>query len=316
MAITPRTILSTPATAIATVLSVLAVAAVGLYMMSACSTSCSRSAQVATYEPEAPCEDVRQSFALNRAQWSEYAWYKYASCFDARQDSRLVVEVASQGLRFYPRSEALFNMKGYHQIKQQQYSEAIKTLELGMQSVPRQRTGTMANNLAWAGMWAPRELSLERSRQLYKASLDIESDVCETLHTGMWVEYAVAKQSTGLERAQALSQFNALSASYRDCHARYQDGSWDKLVEVLGAAVIMEDLGRDTSCAQDAPTDALMVEVSQELRARYRGASIDTLCREAVPMASAHHTCVSLIDGTVKELRSASIAHRLGRYRR
>ena len=312
MAITPRTIFTNPASAALTAASLFAVTAAGMYVMN---MNCGASGpcdmrvvqQQETYS--SPCDSVHEALGYDKSTWSEYGWFTYAKCFSDNNSSNKVIEVASQGLTYYRSSEALYNMKGYHQIKLGDYEDAVKTLEEGLRRVGRTSSGIMANNLAWAGVWAPRQMKLERARQLYRQSLAQNPNVCETLHTGMWVEYALAKQNDGFERVSAVRSFNGLAEKYEACHDRYQSGEWDALIEVLGAAVIKAEMENDFECGFDksASNDDLLRDVSVELRKRYRGASIDALCRESIPLSSAHHTCVSAVDGKVTALRRAEL---------
>lgn len=318
MAITPRTVFSNPATAAMTVASVLAVSAIGVYAMSSCAkySGCKmRAKQVAVKRiaQDSPCDHIRQSNGPDKSHWSEYGWFQYASCFADQNNSRHVVEVSSQALSYYPRSEAIFNLKGYHLVQLREYTEAVHTLRLGIERVGRPTSGTMANNLAWAGLWAPREMKLTEARSHYKAALAVEPGVCETIHTGMWVEYGVVKHGEGFERLEALRQFNRLSEQYTACHDRYKDGSFNSMVEVLGAAVLISEMTDGPSLDNVAPDVRLLNEVTSELRQRYKGTSIDYLCRESIPLATAHHTCTEILSSSVKNQQRAEQYRRLVR---
>ncbi|MEM1348531.1 MAG: hypothetical protein AAGI01_08260 [Myxococcota bacterium] len=302
MAITPRTILTNPASAALAAASLFAMTAAGMYAFSDCSsayTPCGVSK--ADYQPyTTPCEPVRMALGHDKTAWSEFDWFQYSLCFDKHNDSRRVVEVTTQGLRYYPTSESLYNLKGYHQISMRKFEDAVHTLSEGMTKVGVPSSGTMANNLAWASLWVPRELELDRARTLYQQSMQHDSSVCETMHTGLWVEFAISKRTSGIERAQALRNLNDLSEDYKACEQRYRNGDWDAMIEVLGAAVIYEELDQQTQTSDDA---SLLRDVAKELRKRYRGASIDALCRESIPLATAHHTCINVIGDTVTDLR-------------
>lgn len=308
MAITPRTIFTNPASAAVAAASLFALTAVGMYSSSMCGGCPSQRVETVKVAHEwSPCEDVRQSMAGDQSQWSEFEWYQYASCYERAEDSSRVIEVSSQGLNYYPASEALFNLKGYHQISLQKYEDAVNTLELGLRRVGSPSNGVMTNNLAWAGLWVPRDMELQRARALYKRSLSKDSNMCETIHTGLWVEYAISENTQGLERARSLRALGQLRDNYiqSGCTERYDDGNHEQLIEVMGAAVVFEDVDRDLR--QNALLDTndalestmLMHNVARELRKRQRGASIDKLCTESIPVASAHHTCMELIDKAV-----------------
>ena len=304
MAITPRTVFSNPATAAMTAVSVLAVAGIGFYALGSCTkaSSCKmrlRATQAQTQlTPQNPCEPVRQAHGMDKSRWSELQWFQYANCFAQQNQSRHVVEISSQALNYYPRSEAMFNLKGYHQLQLREHRDAIETLTLGLQRVGRPTSGTMANNLAWASLWSPRDLKLQDARRLYVQSLEIEPDQCETLHTGMWVEYALLKQGQSFERVEAMRRFHDLSERYTACHTRYQDGTWHALTEVLGAAVLIADVSDGHALDNVAPDSRLLHEVTTSIMSKHSHASADYLCRESIPLDTAHHKCVELLSQT------------------
>lgn len=311
MAITPRTVLSNPATAAMTVASVLAVSALGIYSMKSCAKYSGCKMRKAAMERRVnaannPCEQVRQDNGFDKSSWSEFQWFKYASCFANQNNSRSVIDVTTQGINYYPRSEALFNLKGYHQIELREHDEAVKTLTLGLKRVGRPTSGTMANNLAWAGLWAPRELTLEQARESYQRSLRVEPNVCETIHTGMWVEYGIIKQGQGFARVDAMRNFNLLSEQYTACHNRANSHGFKGMVEVLGAAVMMSDLS--ASQGLDATSNTLLMQnLVRGLGQDYNNYSTDTLCRESIPLATAHHTCIKVLDDA--KLNTKQVRH-------
>ena len=308
MAITPRAIFTSPAPAVVAAVSLLSVSALGTmaYQMSSSCPS-SQQAVVAYNAPANVCDSVAEALGADRTTWSEFNWFTYTACYERENDSRRVVEVASQGLRYFPRSEALFNAKGYHQIALGQHSEAVATLSLGLSRVGAATTGTLPNNLAWAGLWVPREMELDRARSLYRQALRYDGTVCEILHTGLWVEFGIARESTGFTRYEALRTFSELRDGYAHCHSRVHQGDWQTLVELLGAGVLfqMVDDGVFTTAGLDvhaADTNDLLTDVATKLQQRFRGSSIDALCRDAMPLATVHHACTSLVEGGVANL--------------
>ncbi|MBA2662348.1 MAG: hypothetical protein H0U74_08630 [Bradymonadaceae bacterium] len=254
-----------------------------------------------TYRAEA-CNEVADVFGSDKRGWSESAWITYASCFDTRNDSRMVISSASQGLRFYPSSETLYNLVGFHQIALGEHSQAVKTLRTGMRNVARNQSGVMANNLAWAGLWTPREMRLEEARALYQQSLAINANTCETLHTALWVEYAISQRTSGVERFDALKRFDNLRQGYEPCLSRLHNGDWNSLVEVVGAALMFEEVDAQNPGANEHhPT---LLAVASKFRSNYRGASIDVICREAMPLAETHQSCVERVHRSVLHLRA------------
>jgi hypothetical protein len=315
MAITPRTILTSAAPA--------TVAVVSLYLFTAIGVSAFKCTKQATAPVErsysqietmptiqvnrvGACNDVINVLGVDKQSWSETGWVMYVSCFDQCNDSRMVISAASHGLRYYPSSEVLYNLVGYHQIVLGEHEAAVHTLQTGMRNVARQQIGTMANNLSWASLWVPRSMRLEESRALYRQSLAIAPNSCETLHTGLWVEYAMSKRANGVEQFEALRAFGNLRDRYEPCLQRAENGDWNTLIEVVGAAVMFEylDFAADRSQRASDVHHPTLVNVTKQFRANYRGASIDAICKEAMPLSETHHLCVDRVDTTAKHLRA------------
>lgn len=306
MAITPRTIFTSPASATVATVSLLAFSAVGTLAYKVAQQNTPDAAQIYEYRATESCSGVREVLGHNKTNWSETDWVVYASCFEHKNNSRMAMTVASQGLHYYPSSEPLYNMKGYHQIVLGEYDQAVDTLEQGLRSVGNPSNGVMENNLAWAGLWVPREMDRTRARVLYKRALRRNAGSCETLHTGLWVEYAIAREARGIEKGHALQNFDALRNRYERCQNRIDSGEWKTLVEVVGATVLFQDVDENlsvTDADEQAGTEALH-QVTQELRENYRGVSIKALCREAMPLASTHHMCEDAVGEAVYELRT------------
>lgn len=300
MAITAKTILTNPAAAALAVVSTLGMGAAFILLNS--TPKCQESYSMIKIAQSSPCDTVRRSNGFDRAKWSEYDWFRYAQCFSNRNDSRRTIEVVTQGLKYHPRSEALFNVKGYHLIKTQKYSQAVETLQLGLRRVGRPTSGTIYNNLAWAGLWSPRDMTIKEARGLYTRALRIEPKVCETLHTGLMVEYAAAKRSTGFERVSALKRFGALNDRYTPCLKRYKNGSWHTITEVASAVAAADDINQMTGMQSFVAMDkSLGKRVVHTARRHYRSASVDAICRDAMPFANHHHTCVKSLQ---KHLRT------------
>jgi hypothetical protein len=316
MAITPRTILTSAAPA--------TVAVVSLYLFTALGTTAyklTKEARESIAEAERiamtdvhhasvmhraqACNDIIDVYGPQKHRWSEQTWVMFAGCFDQRNDSRMVIATASHGLRYHPDSEILYNLAGYHQILLGEHDQAIQTLRTGMRNVQQPRNGIMANNLAWAGLWEPRLMRSSEARHLYSQSLAMTPNSCETLHTGLFVEYAIATRSNGVERFDALKRFDDLRQRYEPCMSRINTGEWNTLVEVVGAAVLFDEVD------QGQPSNgsfAAMEAVTSKLRENYRGTSVEVICREAIPLAEVHHTCVDKVQTTAAQLRQAERA--------
>lgn len=300
MAITPRTIFSSAAPATVAAVSLLAFTAVGTvaYMSSQECAAPKKVDHAKSTVTAADCTDVQRALGANQANWTEGDWIQYASCFERRDNAEGAVEAASEGLDYYPRSEPLYNMKGYHEIVLDEHAQAVRTLKRGLNRVGEPYSGVLENNLAWAALWAPREMDLDRARELYRSALDRESDVCAYLHTGLWVEYATAKDASGVERFEALREFDDLRTRYRSCLDRLDSADWKTVVEITGAAALYSEMeannGRFGTAAEDGTTgDELLRDVSKLLETRFTGVTVDEVCREAMPVSTSHHTCVS-----------------------
>ena len=304
MAITPRTILTNPSTATVTALSLFAVTALGLYAYSG--QSCSSKARHAVVM-EAPMSDCDLELErADRSRWSESQWIRSVECFGREQNATSAASTAYEGLNYYPRSEALYDMRGYYLIELKQYKEAVATLETGLRRIGTPRYGTIENNLAWAGLWAPREMTLTRARQLYTRALTRSAPSCELVHTGLWVEFALSESSQGLERARALRNFNNLRHAYESCTPRFNQGE-RQMLEVFSASVLFERVDRDmahpdrrsVNCTKrtQLASSHFARAVARQVRASNLG-DAETICQEAMPVASAHHLCITALGRT------------------
>lgn len=295
MAITPRTILTSAAPA--------TVAVVSLYFFTVLGTAAftSLSCPKAEEQEAAPvqsvgltelCGHVTARFGDDTTRWSEYAWVQATHCMDKLGEPQRAIEVASLGLSLYPQSEVLFNMKGYHQIVIGETGDAIQTLRRGMDAVTHQRSGIMSNNLAWAGLWEPRMMRLDEARTLYTQSLARSPHVCETIHTGLFVEFAYASQASGLERYDALQRFTALRNQYQRCLGRLDNGDWNTAIEIIGAAAVFNHV--DT--ANSEQVQPLMRRAAQRVRTLRPHVSAEEVCQAAMPMADFHNHCVDAVE--------------------
>lgn len=287
MAILPRTLLTQPAPA--------AVAAVTLFGLTVLGTTAHRTMKT---QPDVPtqrstCDDFADTLG-ERPSWSELSWIRYAHCYERRQDSRSAISAAAEGLSHHPYSETLFNIKGYNEIVIGEHQEATETLELGLRRI-EPSNGVMENNLAWAYLYLDEGASPE-ARRLYQSSLTREPSVCETLHTGMFVEFELAREtSRGIARAEALNNFQSLRNRYVDCENR--DSEWNTMIEAVGASVLYAEMETMLdSPYREAGTHDAMRGAVQTMRTHYTGASITVVCTEAMPLADLRDECVKGVD--------------------
>ncbi len=311
MAITPRTIFSSAAPATVAAVSLLAFSAVGTVAYLSTTGECDRKAERTSEASPVvhACEGLRDALG-DQSQWSEADWARYATCFEKHGHSRLTVKVAGQGLDAYPRSEFLTNMKGYHQIALDRHEQAIDTLRTGLDRIDSPFSGVLHNNLAWAGLWAPREVSMDEARDLYTKALNKSPNTCAYIHTGLWVEYAQSNQSDGVRKFQALRNFNSLRARYEHCLDRLDIADWKTMTEIAGAAVLFEradssDRHDRLSASSDATSgDKLLRRVVRQLDNRFHGVNIDAVCQEAMPVEMTHHRCTEELGHALRSLRS------------
>ncbi len=312
MAITPRTILTSAAPATVAVVSLYFFTVLGTTLFT-CMTDTEESIDIeiadrgSTMVPSSSaCDHVAERFGDDTTEWTEFAWVNYAYCYDQNDDSKMVLQTAKEGLDHHPRSEVLYNLKGYHKIVTEDHVGAIDTLREGMDAVTHHRNGVMANNLAWAGLWEPREVHLDEARQLYVRSLAQSPEICETVHTGLFVEFAIAKQATALERYEALKRFHELRDRYNRCLDRLDDGEWHTVVEIVGAAVLFDNVDNTANSERVHP---LMRSAVTTLAENHEDKTADALCREAMPLADFHHDCVDAVENSLKADAQLSERH-------
>lgn len=312
MAITPRTILTSAAPATVAVVSLYFFTVLGTAAFSSLNDTDDSVDQVTFEESSSAdmyrssaCDHVAARFGDEPSQWSEFAWVNFTYCFDQNDDSPMVIKTARQGLEHHPSSEVLYNLKGYHQIVTDDHAAAIDTLREGMDQVAHSRNGVMANNLAWAGLWEPRQMQLEEARGLYVKSLAQSPGVCETVHTGLFVEFALANQAQGLERFDALKRFSELRNRYNRCLDRLDDGKWETVVEIIGAAVLFDNVDN----ANPKTVHPLMRSATQTLIRDHGEVTIEEVCEEAMPLADFHHDCIETVENSVEAQRALEKRH-------
>ncbi len=298
MAITPRTLLKNPLILIVATLSFFAMTALSIFMLtSSCQQKTVKVNRVVVETYDA-CNYVASTPEM--MNWSENDFIAVAACYDGKNDSQSAINIADHGLRMYPRSESLFNIKGYHQIEMKRYEAAVDTLRHGLEMVRTPTTGTMENNLAWAGLWVPREMTLGQARNLYTRSLQRDAKSCEAIHTGLWVEYAVAAQANGPTRKFAINRYDRLRDQYDGCEKRVLSTSDENIIaEVLGAGVLDYEMAMLSS--SDSKPDWARRHTANKLikTATSQAKSVNVfnsaeLCEAATPIGALQHSCLQL----------------------
>jgi hypothetical protein len=291
MAILPRTLLTQPAPAAVAAVSLLGFTILGM----SANDSFTRSELHRSYA--APCAAVEADLGA-RQYWQESDYIRYASCFEQHHDARGSIEVSRQGLQRFPTSQILYNLKGYNEIGLREFDDAVETLETGIQLVGEPTNGVMENNLAWAYLWTG-DGGTEHARALYETSLSREPYVCEALHTGLFIEFEIARNSSGIAQADALRNFQSLRTRYTDCENR--DGSWDTAVETTGAAVLFSEAERLLDTAWDQQGLGLTMRVTAKiLTVNHPSASVTSLCNDAMPLGDLRDECVDEVQHALR----------------
>lgn len=247
----------------------------------------------ATERAEKPCAHLTQ-WAGPEIGWSESTWVGLSYCFQQEQNnSREAVRVAARGLKAYPQSESLWNVKAYNLLRLEEYRAAQEVLTIALKRIEPTNV-TMENNLAWAGLWTGDRPNGEL-RILYASALDKDPRQCDTLHTGILVEYTIALDARDVyEEATARKRMQMLVERYADCHSASATMTWDTLVEYTGVAVAFEHLDMDHG-QEFLSLEAL--RTTQE--SLFRNSSTEALCHEAIP-ASIDVPCAQIVDPPAK----------------
>ncbi len=298
MAISPRTIIRNPALFALTTLAAGAVGLVGMAMM--CTGTCPASdAEYSTVEYRPVYSACANVAAADSNQWTEMDFVRVVYCHDESGDQETALLNAKMGLLRYPSSETLLNIRGYHEINLGLYADAVDTLRNGVARVTP-TNGVMENNLAWSGLWAPRKMDLREARKHISNSLARDPASCEGIHTGMWVEYAIAASQTNVERETAIARFDVLRDRYFGCEARLNNGKPEVVQEVLGTATLDFEMSRLAPNDRVKPawarahTSATLARLAMQTAQVNGFADPDFLCTEATPVAQTHNTCLRL----------------------
>lgn len=317
MAITPRSILKNPTLLLAAVISgLMAMAGAALFFSAFFCTGyvqqpppppVDRLAELRTPD----CDHLIAHNGDNLGTWSHDDFVTLSACFERATDYRRAATSAAWGIGFYPTSEQLHNIRGYNLIVLEDYDAAVIALRVGLQSV-KPTNGTLQNNLAWAGLYANKHMALSEARDHYRDALDVEPNSCETLHTGMWVEYGIASRSNGTSRDTALTAFRHLRNKYEPCKARIKYG--DKLTrfEVAGAAVL------DSEVQKLSMVQAFEKNRLEQPRTRIHQSNVvanavgplnlsysdvDEACEDIAPIASARPACRKLVKSALCKMK-------------
>ncbi|GEM_PF-5023050 len=192
---------------------------------------------------------------------------------------------AQTALEQYPGSETLWNLKGIHEIEARNFTQALSTLKKAKTYVVP-TTGTMDNNLAWAGLWTnANSLSLQSQ---YTTALNFDSSDCNIIHTGMWVEFKRATEGTRVDRSRAIMRYRALRHKYEGCEYRADNRPANEFAyEVIGAGFLDKEIGRLSLGHSTVNARLLHVGMSKITKS----ANPVAICAEAAPLARSRARC-------------------------
>ncbi len=295
MAITARTILTQPAATAVAAVTLLGMTVFGTGIFTSYQSNAEKMASQVD-----PCD--RPLYEQNERLWSEADWISYVSCFESRRDAQGTVRAASLALDYVPQSEILWNVKAYNQIELGQHRPAVETLRTALQNV-EPRTGTMENNLAWAGLFV--EMDIEEARDLYVRALEKTPHSCEMIHTGMFVEYKRAETEDRYTRFWALKNYKTLRSSYANqrCEDRMKHGSFKTIAEVAGVGMLDEQVEKLSGRA-DASANETLYQSVRQLRLHHLGSSLDKFCDEALPPSHRNVDCESYFYDTRQQIQN------------
>lgn len=314
MAVTPQSIVRSPML----LLSLLISAGIAIFGVSLFFGSCpsqQKAKAPCSYEMKPPvptntvdagaCTHIADELSSDASEWSEKEWVRLVNCLDNADESLDVIRVSDRALNYYPHSEILYNVKAIHELELKRYDDAVTTLQTGLQMVTPSNH-VMENNLAWAGLWESRRVDALTARELYQAALRKKSNSCETIHTGLWVEYAIAMKHPGRIRHGAIENYRELRDDYDSCINRIDYGDEQTIYEVLGAGVLDHEMSKFTLLRQletgriartdRGPADAALVDRALVERSeRFSDLDLNLLCAEAAPVRNATHSCRALV---------------------
>ena len=322
MALTPRSFFRSPALLVAAIFSV----AIAMLGAAVClSVFCTKRSNTAAckltppidqlqYFRSSPCAHTLNPKPVSVAAWTEGEFVDLASCLEREGQAGLAVNASVLGLRYFPASEPLHNIRGYNLIVQEKYEEAVHALRAGLRAVGEPVMGTLQNNLAWAGLYASDTMTLSEARKHYQESLATEGSSCEALHTGMWVEYGVASRSSGASRDAAIAAYQTLRQKYAPCASRAAHGDQLTRYEVAGAGILDVEISKlsmiqvferfhELDNAADIrwkDFDDSLVQVSLRGLEFHTTADIDEACEDIAPVRSAIPQCRKSLQATLR----------------
>lgn len=291
MAITPRSFLLNPA-----LMFIVCVVGLGLSSLLFLSGSTSSLSTART-----SCLPSAQA----ESQWTERHWESHLHCMMNRDAGDEAYEASNRAVSFYPRSELLLNLRGFIAGRNGDHAVASYDFRLGQQ-VTGSPSGVFENNIAWTSLWqldglAPdrRQRVLLQSRSLYQQSMR-KGWSCERIHTGMFVEHAIARtqaeQNGRLDPdvQSAVGRYLELYGQYAPCWKRVTIGDDLVVEEILSAAVVDQEMGYLAGVRK--PTRHFKWFDAALDRADLLGVNVDSsYCDATLPDGQAAQSCEALL---------------------
>jgi hypothetical protein len=298
MAITPRSFLLNPRLLLGVAALFFAGAAFLLY------TPSTSSVGKASWNAVAH-NDCSPTFA-DQEYWSVDAWEANIHCLMDQDEGEAAYRAARTALRYHPRSETLLNLKGFVAGRNGDHAIAAYDFREGLR-LTGSPSGVFENNIAWTMLWqlepleaARAERVLRQSRALYTESLT-KGWSCERVHTGMFVEYAIASLAARTSEdgrndprvREAVRRYDTLHADYRPCARRLRFGDELVVEEVLSAAVVDQEMGYMAGLRR--PSRHLrLFDDAVEIAGRI-GMRTGDLCDRSIPVPEAVPACEALM---------------------
>lgn len=282
MAITTRTLITSPAAA--------AVAAWTVLGLSLFST------QFDFSEPQpltTSCTYVAESNGPEATQWSAIGWYDYARCIENSGDTVRAAGIARLATMHHPTNEGLVNYAGILLIKVQDYESAVKTLSDGTKRL-RPTNGTLYNNLVWASLYTGTHHT-DILRRWNQASLKMNPNSCELLHTGLMVEWRRANEArSGFALNDAVNSFMSIYDRYESCTERSSTDENSLLAERLTALVAVSEVDALIGVSFNSETRRELMALAPRLQNAQSDINSQVICHE-IPSTLDNTSCYKTV---------------------
>lgn len=288
MAITTRTLITSPAAAAVAAWTVL-----GLSLFAS-------QFDFSTPEPlTTSCSHVADANGPDVTTWAPLNWYSYAQCIHESGDTVRAAGIARLATLHHPTNEGLVNYAGILLIKVQDYEAAVKVLSDGTKRI-RPTDGTLYNNLVWASLYTGAHHT-DILRRWNQASLKMNPNSCEQLHTGLMVEWRRATEArSGFALNDAVNSFMGIYDRYESCTERSSNDETSYLAERLTALVAVSEVDALMGVSYNSETRRELTALAPALQNADSSVTAHTLCHEipsTLNSASCFKTVQTLMSG-------------------